>query len=208
VRGYDYYQEQQAESAVEEPAADEPPPEAPKPKPRFLQDVRFSGSLSSKGWTTAATYKHDSGSTLKVHGLVKGSGLEEVGAAVGYKAPDLEWMPDAELSATMVPGKPGVKYGGKLIKKFEDGFEPTVVAEFTNSGATLGASFKQGITKAMDIAVNMKLPYTYAKSKIDPAITAETSYQVGKGKVVGTMEAKVSKGLKGTALSANYDLGA
>mmetsp|Transcript_108767 Transcript_108767/g.307512 ORF Transcript_108767/g.307512 Transcript_108767/m.307512 type:complete len:234 (+) Transcript_108767:91-792(+) len=209
VKGFDYYQEQQAAPAAEdEPAGgDDTPPEAPKAK-GFLQDVRFTGSVSSKGWKTAATYTSDGGSKLKVSGLVKASGLEAVEAAIGYKAPNVQWAPDAELSATITPGRPGVRYSGKVIKKFEDGLEPTLVAEVTNSGASLGASVSRAITDDMDMAVNMKMPYTFGKSKVDLAMTAETSYKVGKGKVVGTLEAKASSGLKGTVVSADYDLGA
>lgn len=189
--------------------APSPPPSPVRTAPRgFLEDVRFAGSLGPSGWKAAATWAGPHGSSLKVGSTINLEGVQEIEAALGYKAHEVSWVPDAELRGAVEPGKPGMKYAAKFTKQIEEGPEPAIVAEVSNSGASLGATLQQPLTDSADVAVSVRLPYEFESGDVDPTVSAETTYRVKNGKIVASLEAKASEGLPGTALKASYDLGA
>lgn len=174
----------------------------------FLQDVRFSGSLGSDGWKGAATYKNEHGNSLKLGSKISERGVEEIEASAGYKSHDWQWVPDMEVTATKVPGTPGVKYAATMSKKLHDeGLEPTLSAKLTNSGLNLGAAFSKAVQEGLDVAMDFTMPIRDLK-KVDLLVDTETTIKVGKGKVVGKIGGKAGGGLKSLNYGASYDLGA
>merc|ERR1711920_915637 len=99
--------------------------------------------------------------------------------------------------------------GGKLLKKIAVGSEPTVVAELSNTGAALSAKAQQQLTPRAQLEFDLRLPYSRRWGTVDPTMKAKTIYKIGGGKVVANAEMKASAGgLRGTQVSATYDLGA
>lgn len=170
----------------------------------FLKKVRLSGSVGGAGWTGAATY-----GPLRLGASGAGGALKEVEAAAGFKGKGLR--PDSELVAKFAPGSKSkkVSYAARFTKSLPKGpNHPSITATLTHAGATLGAAMAKPVTKDVDVSVNVQLPLSYASGRVDPTLNAQAVYKVGNnGKVVGNLAAKASSGLRGAALSANYDLG-
>jgi len=174
------------------------------------EGVRFTGAFGSSGWKGAAVYTDKHGNTLSLGSTVSQSAVKEVEAAAVYKSHDWLKLPQMDLSASMVPGKSGVKYSAKLSKGLRFGRfgpEPAVLAEVTNDGLSLGVTASQGLSPDLDVSMDVKIPVPAKTKKADLIVDTKTTYKAGHGKVVFTLGGKASGGLDGASYGMSYDLG-
>jgi len=179
-------------------------------KQGLLKGVRFTGAFGSSGWKGAAVYTDKHGNTLSLGSTVSQSAVKEVEAAAVYKSHDWLKLPQMDLSASMVPGKSGVKYSAKLSKGLRFGRfgpEPAVLAEVTNDGLSLGVTASQGLSPDLDVSMDVKIPVPAKTKKADLIVDTKTTYKAGHGKVVFTLGGKASGGLDGASYGMSYDLG-
>uniref|UniRef100_A0A7S4W4D1 Uncharacterized protein n=1 Tax=Alexandrium monilatum TaxID=311494 RepID=A0A7S4W4D1_9DINO len=177
-------------------------------KKSFLDAVRFTGSFGSDGWKGDATWKGQHGGMLALGSKISQRGVEEIEATAGYKSHDWLWVPDVEVGASAVPGQPGVKYSAKMSKALHGGgLSPTVSAELSNSGASLGTSLSKELREGVDVEVDVKMPISGGSRKADVVVDTKTTYKVKGGELVGTLGGKASRGLRGVSYGVSYDLG-
>eukprot|EP00411_Alexandrium_monilatum_P038665 CAMPEP_0175405486 /NCGR_PEP_ID=MMETSP0095-20121207/39077_1 /TAXON_ID=311494 /ORGANISM="Alexandrium monilatum, Strain CCMP3105" /LENGTH=236 /DNA_ID=CAMNT_0016704325 /DNA_START=17 /DNA_END=727 /DNA_ORIENTATION=- len=184
-------------------------PYHPHEKNNFLEAVRLTGSVGSGGWKGDATWTGKHGSTLSLGSTISQNGVEEVGATAGYKSHDWHRVPDLEVGASMKPGKPGVAYSAKMSKVLDGSLEPTVSAQLTNSGWSLGTSFSKELKDGVDMEMDLKMPISVSgnSSEVDLVVDGKATYKVKGGKLVGTLGGKASSGLRGVSYGMSYDLG-
>jgi len=174
----------------------------------LLEAVRFTGSFGSDGWKGDATWTGQHGGMLGLGSKISQRGVEEIGATAGYKSHNWQWAPDVEVGASLVPGQPGVKYSAKMSKALHGGgLSPTVSAELSNSGASLGTSLSKELRDGVDVEVDVKMPISGGSRKADVVVDTKTTYKVKGGKLVGTLGGKASSGLRGVSYGVSYDLG-
>jgi len=173
------------------------------PRALKLQDWQLGGELGNDGWKGKATYMIKDGHTVRFGASGSEMDVKEVDATFGYKTHGPE--PDVNLVLAHRPGTKAVGYIARLSKrlKIAEGPQPELAAVFTNNGVMLDAGMSMPVADGADMGMRLQVPYSYSKKKANPTISADASYKVGGGVLVGTLTTAASGG---ASFSAAYKM--
>ena len=151
-------------------------------------------SVGTDGSTVKATYDFDDGNALQLYGVADGGGLTEAGSKYQFSIPD---GPRVKLGTSYSPkATDKVKYmvdvdhlaqglkgpGGEGLAPLA----PKLGASVTQSTASLRTSLSQPLTDDLSVGLGLELAKDHARgSPITKAATAQTSYKLGDGTLVG-----------------------